>query len=210
MMAFTITAVSLLTLLIMVVVVGTGGKPQRVFTSFTAVRARLLQNRAGLFASFSTALLCLIFLYLFYLTPGSRMGPEQPIPFSHRVHAGVKQIQCEFCHPYVKRSIHPGIPPVAKCLYCHNYIIANHPWIKKEHAYFNSNSPVPWKKAFYLPEHVLFNHQRHIRKEVACQSCHGRIETMDRIQTKRLKMGFCIECHEQKNANVGCWLACHS
>lgn len=209
-MAITITAVSLLTLLIMVLVVGTGGKPKRIFASFASVREKLFQNRAGLFTSVLTVLLGLMFLYLFYLTPGFRIGPEQPIPFSHRVHAGVKQIQCEFCHPYVRRSAHPGIPPVEKCLYCHNYIIANHPWIQKAHDYFNSKTPVPWKKAVYLPEHVLFNHQRHIRKEVACQRCHGRIETMDRIGITRLKMGFCIECHKQKGANVGCWLACHS
>ena len=83
-------------------------------------------------------------LYLFYLMPIKGLGPEQPIPFSHRVHTGVKEIQCEFCHPYVNRSTFPGIPPVEKCLYCHKYIIANHPEIKKEHRYFDSNTSTPW------------------------------------------------------------------
>jgi hypothetical protein len=155
-------------------------------------------------------LLVLGFLYFFYMPPATRIGPEQPIPFSHRVHSGVKAIQCRFCHPYVDRSIHPGIPPVEKCLYCHNYIIANHPWIQKEHEYFNTRTPMPWIKAFYLPEHVMFNHQRHIKKEIECQQCHGQIETMDRIRGKRFKMGFCVECHQNKAANLDCWLACHS
>ncbi len=209
-MEFLIIAVSLMALVILAVLIGTRGKPLLLVTSFTAVRESLWRNKMPLLGSLVTVLLVLMFLYFFYLTPGTRIGPEQPIPFSHRIHAGVKAIQCEFCHPFVERSINPGIPPVEKCLYCHNYIIANHPRIQKIHEYFNSNTPIPWRKVFYLPEHVLFNHQRHIKKEIKCRRCHGPIETMDRIQRKQLKMGFCIECHEKKNANVGCWLACHS
>ncbi len=150
------------------------------------------------------------FLYYFYATPGTNIGPQQPIPFSHRLHAGIKEIQCRFCHPYVGRSTNPGIPPVEKCLYCHNYIIAGHPQILKEHRYFNTATSTPWVKVNYLPEHVLFNHQRHIKKEVACQKCHGAVEKMDRIAGQNFKMGFCVECHREKKANLDCWLACHS
>lgn len=150
------------------------------------------------------------FLYSFYATPGTRIGPEQPIPFSHRLHAGIKEIQCQFCHPYVGRSTNPGIPPVAKCLYCHNHIIAGHPEILKEHNYFNTGTSTPWVKVNYLPEHVLFNHQRHIRKEIACQECHGAVEKQDRLVGEQFKMGFCVECHQEKKANLDCWLACHS
>jgi hypothetical protein len=80
----------------------------------------------------------------------------------------------------------------------------------KEHYYYNTRTPTPWKKANYLAEHVLFNHQRHIRKEVACKECHGAIETMDRIRGKYFYMQFCIECHRERKVNLGCWLACHS
>jgi hypothetical protein len=150
------------------------------------------------------------FLWLFYAPPQSMIGPEQPIPFSHRLHAGHKAIQCQFCHPYVGHSLNPGLPPVEKCLYCHNYIITNHWWIQKEHYYFNTGTPTPWVKANFLPEHVLFNHQRHIRFGIACQSCHGQVEAQDRIKGTHFKMGFCINCHREKKANLGCWLACHS
>lgn len=150
------------------------------------------------------------FLYYFYAPPGFNIGPEQPIPFSHQLHAGVKEIQCQFCHPYVGRSINPGIPPVEKCLYCHDYIISQHPQILKEHRYFNTETSTPWVKVNYLPEHVLFNHQRHIRKEIECQKCHGAIQAMDRIKGTQFKMGFCVECHREKKANVDCWLSCHS
>jgi hypothetical protein len=170
----------------------------------------LMHNRRPLLLFIGSAVFVLGFLYFFYRTPGTAIGVEQPIPFSHRVHSGVKNIQCRYCHPYVGYSNHPGLPPVEKCLHCHNYIIARHPQILKEHRYYNTRTPTPWKKANYLAEHVLFNHQRHIRKEVACQECHGQVETMDRIKGKYFYMQFCINCHEERGANLGCWLACHS
>ena len=150
------------------------------------------------------------FLYYFYAMPVTRIGPEQPIPFSHNVHVGVKQIQCQFCHPYVAYSNFPGIPPVEKCLYCHNYIIRKLPWIQKEHAYFNNRQSTPWVKVNYVPEHVLFNHQRHINSRIACEECHGRVKDHQRLPYKDWRMGECIQCHRKKNANIGCWLACHS
>ena len=90
-------------------------------------------NKRGILLCGCCLLSAILFLYYFYMPPATGIGPEQPIPFSHRVHAGVKNIQCRYCHPYVDRSNHPGLPPVEKCLHCHNYIIANHPEIKKEH-----------------------------------------------------------------------------
>jgi len=150
------------------------------------------------------------FLYLFYAHGALGIGPEQPIPFSHAVHNGVKQIACRYCHPYVADSNFPGIPPVEKCLHCHRHIIAQHPWIQKEHAYFDTQTPTPWVKVNHVPEHVLFNHQRHIRLGLACGECHGSVETLHRLQRKRWEMGECIQCHENRGANLDCWLACHS
>jgi hypothetical protein len=159
-----------------------------------------------------TALVFLVaaFLVLFYAPPGTWIGKAQPIPFSHRLHVNVKAIQCKYCHSYVGVSSHPGLPPVEKCLHCHKHIIANHFWIKEEHRYYNTRTPTPWRKVNYLPEHVFFNHQRHIRFGIECQSCHGAIETMDRIKGVRFKMGFCIDCHQLKKVNLDCWLACHN
>lgn len=173
-------------------------------------RSFLAGNRWLLLLSVLSAVLVAGFLYTYYSPPATDIGVEQPIPFSHRVHVNVKNIQCEFCHPYVGRSPSPGLPPVEKCLYCHNYIIAGHPQILKEHRYYDTRTPTPWKKANYLAEHVLFNHQRHIRKEIACQQCHGEIQNMDRVKGKIFFMAFCIECHRERKANIGCWLACHS
>jgi hypothetical protein len=193
-----LTTITLTTLVVVAIVIG------------TKYRESLSDNRGPILLLASSAAMVIAFIYFFYFTPGKKIGVEQPIPFSHRVHVGVKEIQCQFCHPYVGRSTHPGLPPVEKCLYCHNHIIANHPQILKEHRYYNTRTPTPWKKANYLAEHVLFNHQRHIRKEIDCKECHGEIETMDRITGRYFYMEFCIKCHREKKANLGCWLACHS
>lgn len=209
-MEILITSLSLFTLVVIAILIGTRGRPMRFFTAFAETFRLIWANRMPLILMGVCLLVLLGFLFLFYATPGTRIGPEQPIPFSHQLHAGVKAIDCYYCHPYVDRSIHPGLPAVEKCLHCHNYIIANHPQIQKEHNYYNSDTPTPWVKVYELAEHVLFNHQRHIKKEVACESCHGEVREMDRLKSHRFKMGFCIECHREKKANLGCWLACHS
>ena len=167
-------------------------------------------NGAVLLWTGASVLFTLLFLYYFYTPPLADIGPEQPIAFSHRIHAGVKSIECQFCHPYVDRGSFPGIPPVEKCLYCHDHIIASHPEIKKEHDYYNSGTPTPWRKVTYIPEHVFFNHERHIKKEVECEKCHGRVEALDRLPAKQFEMGFCFKCHIENKAQLDCWLACHN
>lgn len=209
-MEILITSVSVLTLLVVAVLIATRGRPMRFFTAFGQSMQALWANRGPLTWMALCVALVLGFVFFFYAPPASRVGAAQPIAFSHRLHAGHKAIACQYCHPYVARSIHPGLPPVEKCLHCHNYIIANHPEIRKEHDYFNTNTPTPWVKVYYLAEHVLFNHQRHIKKDIACESCHGQVKQMDRLKGQRFKMGFCMQCHRQKNVNVDCWLACHS
>ena len=168
------------------------------------------RNTAPVVLTFLTVIVVAVFIYLFYGSPEVGLGPEQPIPFSHNVHAGVKNIQCRFCHSYVDYSNFPGMPPVEKCLYCHNYIIANFPWIKQEHRYFNTRTPTPWVKVNYIPEHVFFNHQRHINSGIACEQCHGQVRDIQRFNTKIWQMGQCVTCHQQKNADRDCWLACHN
>ncbi len=209
-MEIMLAAVTALTLIMIVVLIGTRGRPLTLFYQFKAVVTELRAN--GLQLALLGVLVVLVagFVYFYYILPDVGAGPLQPIPFSHRLHAGHKDIDCRFCHSYVDRSIHPGIPPVEKCLYCHNHIITNHPEIRKEHNYFNTNTPTPWKKVFYVPEHVVFNHERHIKREVQCTSCHGDVAAVDRLKSHSFKMGFCIACHKKEKANLGCWLSCHN
>jgi len=149
-------------------------------------------------------------LYFYYLYPQRLIGPVQPIPFSHRVHAGVKQINCRFCHPFVNRSKHAGLPAMQKCFFCHDYIIPRHPELVKERQYFESGRPVPWKQIYYVPDYVKFQHRPHIEfGKIDCDVCHGPVETMDRLKPVNFKMGFCLECHRKRKVQIDCWLACH-
>ncbi|NIQ38976.1 MAG: cytochrome c family protein [Proteobacteria bacterium] len=157
----------------------------------------------------ATGLLLVTMLYLYYVYPHQTLGPKQPIYFSHRVHSGVKQISCRFCHPFVDRSKNAGIPAVEKCLFCHRYIVSQHPQILRVKWHYESKTPIPWVRIFYLPDHAQFNHQRHIAKEIDCVVCHGNVKNMDRLMPVEFKMGFCIECHKREKAELDCWLACH-
>jgi hypothetical protein len=147
--------------------------------------------------------------YLYYFYPHRAIGPKQPIYFSHRIHAGTKEISCRFCHPFADRSQNAGIPPVGLCFFCHQYIIPQHPEIVKEREYYDSKTPVPWVRIYYIPDHVKFNHQPHIRNRVDCLVCHGNVKKYDRLVRVDFKMGFCVDCHRQKKAQLDCWLSCH-
>ncbi len=150
-------------------------------------------------------------LYLFYVYPDRNIGPRQPIYFSHRVHAGVKEINCRFCHPNVERSEHAGLPEVEKCFFCHKYVIPTHPQLVKEKKeYFEAKIPVPWVQIYFVPDFVKFNHEPHLKfGKLDCTACHGQVQELDRLRPVDFKMGFCIECHKKLNAQTDCWLACH-
>ncbi|MCE5334287.1 MAG: cytochrome c family protein [Desulfobacteraceae bacterium] len=156
------------------------------------------------------ALLTVAAMYLYFFFPARDIGPRQPVSFSHRVHAGVKQIECRFCHSYVERSMHAGLPEVEKCFFCHNHIIPTHPEILKEKQYLEGKRPVPWVRIFFVPDFVKFRHQPHIQWAKAdCAKCHGDVRTMDRLINVNFQMKFCIDCHKQNNAQLDCYLGCH-
>ena len=164
----------------------------------------------GILLLLVAGLLLVVMLYLFYIYPHRAIGPKQPIYFSHRVHAGVKKISCRFCHPFVERSRRAGIPAVGKCLFCHKHIITQHPQIKKLRAHYEKKIPIPWIRVYYVPDHVQFNHERHIKKKIDCSECHGDVKKLDRLISREFKMGFCVECHKERNVELDCWMACHN
>jgi|APSaa5957512622_1039677.scaffolds.fasta_scaffold43435_2 hypothetical protein len=212
-MEILLTLATLLTIVVLVILIGTKGRPTRFISQFGEFIIGIRENRIQLLVFSSLIVMFACVVYLFFMMPDIGAGPVQPISFSHRLHAGDKNIDCRFCHSYVDRSIHPGMPPVEKCLFCHNYVIPNHPEIQKEHYYFDNDIPIPWKKVFILPEHVVFNHERHIKQEIACDSCHGTVKAVnatDRLTHHEFEMGFCVECHQSKDVNVDCWLSCHN
>ena len=49
-------------------------------------------------------------------------APDQPIAFSHQVHAGIQGINCQYCHDGARRSKHAVIPAANTCMNCHKAI----------------------------------------------------------------------------------------
>ncbi len=130
--------------------------------------------------------------------------PEQPIWFSHKVHSGQNQIDCQYCHFTADKSMHAGIPPVQVCLNCHNQVrkgkITGTVEIDKIHAAWNDKKPIEWVKVHNLPDHAYFNHAQHVNVgKVECNDCHGPVEKMDEImQVNDLGMGWCVACHRDR------------
>lgn len=59
-------------------------------------------------------------------------------------------------------------------------------------------APVTWKRVHHLPDYVYFDHRPHANAGVACQVCHGPVQSMERVrQASTLSMGWCIDCHRQ-------------
>jgi len=123
---------------------------------------------------------------------------EQPIAYSHKLHAGELQIQCEYCHAQARRSIHAGVPETGTCMNCHKVIpTTDRPELEKLVDYYNSGEPIPWQKVHDLPDFVHFSHKRHVRGGVACQECHGDVDKEMTVaqRVSSLEMGWCLDCH---------------
>lgn len=123
-------------------------------------------------------------------------APEQPIPFSHKLHAGQYKIDCLYCHGTAEKSAHAGVPSTNVCMNCHKVVKTDSPWIQQLTQAYNEGRPIEWVRIHELPDHAHFVHSRHIKAGVSCQTCHGPIETMDRVyQASALNMGWCMNCH---------------
>ncbi|MFO7670888.1 MAG: cytochrome c3 family protein [Bacteroidales bacterium] len=127
--------------------------------------------------------------------------PDQPIKFSHAVHAGDNQIDCQYCHTTVGYSKSAGIPDAGICWNCHSIVrdgarSGKHQISKVVEAY-ESGTPIEWIRIHNLQDHVFFNHSQHVTVAgIDCATCHGPIEEMDRVrQVSDLSMGWCINCH---------------
>lgn len=125
-------------------------------------------------------------------------GPVQPVFFSHRRHAGEYEIDCYYCHSNTDRSPWASMPPLELCLGCHRVVKAASPEIAKLRGYQERGEPIPWERIYKVADYVQFNHGRHIRAEVECEECHGKVEEHDVIyQWAPLTMGWCLECHKK-------------
>ena len=125
--------------------------------------------------------------------------PTQPIAFSHKVHAGQYEIDCNYCHTGVNISKSANIPSVNICMNCHNAINTDKPEIQKILTAYEENRPIEWVRVHNLPDLAYFNHKQHVAiGGLDCATCHGPIEEMDVVyQYSELTMGWCINCHRE-------------
>ena len=150
--------------------------------------------------------------------------PEQPIAFSHQVHAGQNGINCVYCHSGAEKGKAAGIPSANICMNCHKAVQEGKRTGTKEIAkiyaaldydpstgkYGSNPKPIKWVKVHNLPDHVYFNHSQHVvAGKVECKTCHGAVDSMTVAkQHSPLTMGWCINCHretEVQMAGNGYW-----
>lgn len=172
------------------------------------------------------------FAYGYLMQVGVDQGytPVQPIHYSHRIHAGDNQIDCNYCHSSARKSKHSGIPSLNVCMNCHKSIgevaettlaegkneyevdynaeiqklYAAVGWDEDAQSYTGETQPVKWIRIHNLPDFAYFNHSQHVTVAgVACQTCHGPVEEMEIMyQYAPLTMGWCINCHRETNIQV--------
>jgi menaquinone reductase, multiheme cytochrome c subunit len=129
--------------------------------------------------------------------------PDQPVPYSHALHAGELGMDCRYCHSAVEFSSKAAVPPAAVCMNCHSQVRTDSPKLGPVRSAYADNAPLKWVRVHDLPDYVYFNHSAHVTRGVGCESCHGRIDTMVKVsQEKPLTMGWCLECHRNATPNL--------
>jgi mono/diheme cytochrome c family protein len=130
-------------------------------------------------------------------------APEQPIKFSHKLHAGQYQINCNYCHTGVYAGKGANVPSANICMNCHNAIKRESPEIQKIYRAIENNEPIQWVRVHNLPDLAYFNHSQHTNVGgLECKNCHGEIEKMEVVeQRSSLTMGWCIDCHRETDVN---------
>jgi len=171
------------------------------------------------------------FMYGYFMQVGVDQGyaPVQPIHYSHKIHAGDNQIDCNYCHSSARKSKHSGIPSLNVCMNCHKNIAEYTGevdpengytkefydgeiaklydavgWDVDQQAYTGETKPVKWVRIHNLPDFAYFNHSQHVTVAgIECQKCHGPVEEMEIMyQYSSLTMGWCINCHRETNVNL--------
>ena len=150
----------------------------------------------GLFAGPAGAIGLTYALWYSPLATNQFITRGQPVPFSHKHHAGDLGIDCRMCHTGVERGAFAGIPSAHICITCHSQIWTNADILAPVRQSFATDKPLHWQRVNRLPDYVFFDHSIHIAKGIGCSSCHGPVQKMALMrQQEPLTMGWCLECH---------------
>ncbi|CAN5346747.1 cytochrome c3 family protein [soil metagenome] len=148
----------------------------------------------------------------YYFTPEyTRVGyqPSQPVPFSHKLHAGQLGMDCRYCHNHVESSAHSNIPSSQTCWNCHQHVKKESPRLEPIRRSIDktyegyTGEPVEWVRVHKVPEYAYFDHSAHVNRGVSCVSCHGKINEMSVVyQHESQSMGWCLDCHRAPEKNL--------
>lgn len=142
-----------------------------------------------------------IFALWYYLSPEYTdvgYAPEQPVPYSHRLHVGQLGMDCRYCHNWVEVSDWSNLPPTETCMNCHGVVKTESLALLPVRESWATGASVEWVKVHHFPDYARFSHAVHVKNGVGCETCHGRIDEMEVVrQVEPLSMGWCLECHRQ-------------
>lgn len=148
----------------------------------------------------------LVLLIMYGVKPQAiRIGyqPEQPVPYSHALHAGELGLDCRYCHNTVDRGAKAAVPPTATCMNCHNTVLPQSQKLMPVRAAFGAGEALAWTRVHDLPDYVYFNHSAHVNSGVGCESCHGRVDHMVKVsQQMPLTMEWCLDCHRDPSSHL--------
>jgi len=137
------------------------------------------------------------------VTLNSNYMPDQPVPYSHALHAGELGIDCRYCHNTVEKAAFAAIPPTETCMNCHKAILPNSVALQPVRDSYYKGTPVPWKQVHRLPDYVYFNHAAHVNAAISCVECHGNVNHMEQVyQFAPLNMGWCVQCHRSPESHI--------
>jgi hypothetical protein len=129
--------------------------------------------------------------------------PQQPVNYSHALHAGQLGLDCRYCHSEIEKGAHANIPATETCMACHTTVGIKRESLAPVRESFEKNKPIEWLRVHKLGDFVYFNHSAHVTRGVGCVSCHGRVDQMEHVyQAKELSMGWCLDCHRNPEPNL--------
>lgn len=158
-------------------------------------------------------------IFYFYLGPSNlQVGytPEQPVPYSHRLHVGELGMDCRYCHANVERSQEAMVPPTQTCMGCHAVVHPESARLQPVRDSWETGESIEWVRVHQVPDHTYFNHSAHlygataqyqdgteVQVAIGCESCHGRIDQMEVVGVvEPISMGWCLDCHRNPGENL--------
>ena len=140
-----------------------------------------------------------IFFIWYYFSPEYTdvgYAPEQPVEYSHRLHAGELGLDCQYCHTNATNASHSNVPATQTCMNCHSQVRTESIKLLPVRESWATGEPIEWVKVHQLPDYAQFSHAIHTNNGVGCESCHGRVDQMEVVSLEEpLSMGWCLECH---------------